>query len=276
MLTCDALPRKPLRNASRKPITLAPVRPNTGHAAAYHARLVRILDEMHASLTYWLRAVYRANTPEMAQDASPARVLQDVFRKLARRWLSRFDDLAPELAKWFAQGVADRSDAALRGSLKRAGFAIEFKLTKPVNDVFQAVIGEQVGLIKSIAQRHLSEVEGLVNRSVQQGRDLGYLAKELEDRYGIAKRRAAFIARTQNSMATATITRARQASIGIVSAQWIHSAGGRVPRPSHVKAGKDSLEYEVSKGALIDGEMIYPGQLPNCRCCSRSIIPGLA
>jgi uncharacterized protein with gpF-like domain len=276
MLACDALPRKPLRNAGRKAVTLAPVRPNAGLTAAYNARLTRVLDEMHASLTYWLRAAYRANTPEMAQDKSPARALQDAFRRLARRWLSRFDKLAPEMAAWFAKGVADRSDAALRGSLKRAGFAVEFKLTKEVNDVFQGVLGEQVSLIKSIAQRHLSEVEGLVNRSVQQGRDLGYLAKELEDRYGVTKRRAAFIARDQNNKSTAVITRTRQQSLGIQTAQWVHSAGGRKPRPEHVKAGVDRLVYEVTKGAYLEGVWTWPGHEINCRCVSRSVIPGFA
>ncbi len=276
MLACDAVDRPRLVAPTKKPVTLAPVRPNAGLTAAYQARLTRMLDEMQASLTYWLKAAYRATPPEMAQDKSPARTLQDAFRKLSRRWLRKFDELAPELAVWFAQNVGDRSDAALKGSLKRAGFTVPFRVTAEVNDVLQGCIGEQVGLIRSIAQQHLTEVEGLVNRSVQQGRDLGYLSKELEARYGVTKRRAAFIASSQNNMATATITRARQASLGITRAIWCHSAGGRVPRPSHVKAGKDRLQYNVAEGALIDGEMIYPGQLPRCRCVSKSVIQGFS
>lgn len=274
MLACDALPRKPLRNASRKPITLAPVRPNAGHAAAYHARLSRALEEMHASLAYWLRAAYRANTPEMAQDKSPARALQDAFRRLARRWEAKFAALAPELGAWFAQGVADRSDAALKGSLKRAGFSVEFKLTAPVNDVLQATMAQQVGLIRSIAAEHLAKVEGVVMRSVQAGRDMGSLATELEATYGVTKRRAAFIARSQNNIATATITRTRQQGLGIEQAQWVHSAGGRVPRPEHVAAGRDKLVYEVGKGAFLEGKWTWPGVEINCRCVSRSVIPG--
>lgn len=276
MLACDALPRKPLLNASRKAITLAPVRPNAGLTAAYHARLIRILDEMHASLTYWLKAAYRATPPEMAQDKSPARTLQSAFRKLSQRWLRRIDDLAPEMAVWFAQGVADRSDAALKGSLKRAGFTVPFRLTAEVNDVLQATTAANVSLIRSIAQQHLTQVEGAVMRSVQTGRDLGTLAKELEAGYGVTKRKAAFISRDQNNKATAAITRTRQQGLGITTAQWVHSAGGRVPRPEHMKAGKDRLVYEVAKGAFLEGVWTWPGHEIGCRCVSRSVVPGFA
>lgn len=276
MLACDAVASPRRLVSAKRPLTLAPVRPNAGHRAAYEARLDALIAEMNRSLVYWLRAAYRARPPEMAQDSSPARTMQAAFRKLARRWQDRFDKAAPELAQWFARGVSDRSDAALRGVLNRAGFAIEFKMTAPMNDALQATIGEQVGLIKSIASQHLSEVEGLVNRSVAAGRDLGALTSELERRYGLTRNRAAFIARDQNNKSTAVLTRVRQTGLGIREAIWVHSAGGRKPRVSHVKAGKDGLRYEVAKGALIDGDYILPGELPNCRCVSRSIIPGLS
>ena len=67
----------------------------------------------------------------------------------------------------------------------------------------------------------------------------------------------------------------RRIELGITSAIWIHSGAGKEPRPSHVKAGADKLEFELSKGAYIDGKYILPGTEINCRCVSRSIIKGL-
>lgn len=258
---------------NKKPIVLAPVRPNVGLQIAYRKKLDALIDEMQNSLVYWLKASYRANEPEMAQDASPAMALRGAMRKLSRRWQKRFDEAAPELASYFATHATKRADGALESILKRSGFSVEFKLTAEANDVMQATVGENVGLIKSIASEHLTQVEGMVMRSVAAGRDLGALSKELEERYGVTKRRAALIARDQNNKATATITRVRQESLGIKQAKWLHSHGGKHPRPSHKAA--DGKLYDIDKGMLIDGEYIRPGEKINCRCVSRSVIPGL-
>ncbi len=269
---------KRLVSPTGKPKTLAATYPNAGTEAAYRRKLDALIVEMHRSLVYWIKAAWRAKSPHMAQDedvgGSPAMNLRDVMRRLGARWQSRFDEAAEEMGRHFAKAAAERADGALAASLKKAGFTVRFRMTRSVNDVLQASIGEQIGLIKSIAAEHLQDVQGAVMRSVQTGRDLGSLTKELEQRYGVTRRRAAFIARDQNNKATATITRARQKELGITQALWVHSAGGRHPRPSHVKAGRDRLVYDVDKGALIDGDFILPGQLPNCRCVSRSIVPG--
>lgn len=263
---------KRLVSPTGKPIRLAAVRPNEGLQAAYRKKLDRLIDAMQRSLVYWLRAAYRAKPPELAQDASAAMNLRDEMASLGARWQAQFDKAAPELAEWFAKSSFSRSDNALRDILKRGGFSVEFKMTAAANDVFQATVGEQIGLIRSIASEHLSEVQGMLMRSVQTGRDLGQMSKDLEARFGITKRRAALIARDQNNKATATITRVRQQELGLTEAEWMHSAGGKHPRPSHVAA--NGKRYEVSKGMLIDGEWTFPGQLINCRCVSKAIVPG--
>ncbi|MFL9998458.1 phage minor head protein [Paraburkholderia sediminicola] len=110
-------------------------------------------------------------------------------------------------------------------------------------------------------------------RSVQTGRDLGGLTDELQERYGITRRRAAFIAQDQNRKATATVTRVRQEGLGITEAIWLHSHGGRHPRKLHIEA--DGKRYPVSVGMYLDGAYTWPGREPNCRCVSRSIIPAV-
>ncbi|KYF05143.1 phage head morphogenesis protein, partial [Salmonella enterica subsp. enterica serovar Typhimurium] len=76
-------------------------------------------------------------------------------------------------------------------------------------------ITENVNLIRSIPQQHLTQVETLVMQSVGRGRDLKTLTDELEKRYGITRRRAALIARDQNNKATSVMQSARQRSVGI-------------------------------------------------------------
>jgi len=282
---------------SKKPIVLAAVHPNAGLQMAYQKKIDALIDEMQTSLVYWLKASYRANEPEMAQDGkgasrragigriesssaapaipqmSPAMAMREIMRRLSRRWQRRFDRAAPELAKYFATAATKRADGSLQAILKKAGFSVEFKMTAAANDVMQATIGEQVGLIRSIASQHLTEVQGLVMRSVTDGRDLGTLAKELEGRYGITKRRAALIARDQNNKATASITRVRQASLGITEAVWMHSHAGKHPRQSHLDA--NGKRYTIKEGMYLDGKWTWPGREIGCRCISRSVIPGL-
>jgi len=258
-----------------KPITLPPIHPNIGLQLLYQRKIEKIVDEMNKSVLYWLRTEYNANKPEMAQDASPAVFLTQVLRRLARRWEDRFEVYAKKLAKYFATEAKDRVDGTLKSILKKSGFAVEFKMTAAANDVMQATIQQNVGLIKSIASRHFEEIEGLVLRSVATGRDLKSLTDELEKRFKVTRKRAAFIARDQNNKATAVITRVRQEGLGVTEAIWKHSHAGKAPRPEHQKW--HNQKYDVSKGmwSEVDQEYVWPGTAINCRCGSRSIIPGL-
>ena len=264
-----------------KQMALAPVRPNVGTAAEYRRRLDALIEEMHRSLAWWLGAAYKQHQPEisqLAQDASPARELLAVLAKLKRRWLGKFDELAPDLARWFAIAAKDRSDTALRHALRKGGFTVRFRLSRATNDALQAAIGENVALIRSIPERHLAQVEGAVMRSVQQGRDLGSLAAELQQQLGVSKRRAALISRDQNNKATAVIARVRQQELGITQARWVHSGAGKEPRPTHVKAGRDGVVFDLATGWYDPHEKrnIWPGELINCRCVARPVLPGFS
>lgn len=258
-------------------LILAPVLPNRSVEAQYRRGLDDEIKIMCAEVEETLARAYRRHSPVLlAQDAAPADALQEAIERLKERWRKRFDKLSEELAKYFATAASKRSDARLRRLLKEGGISVEFHITPGMRDVMKATVHENVSLIKSIPQRYLQEVEGAVMRSVQAGRDLGPLAHYLVKERGVTKRRAAFIARDQNNKATAMFTRVRQTELGIKEAVWRHSHGGNTPRPTHVKM--DGKKYEIAKGMYDSavGEHVLPGQLPNCRCTSRSVIPGFA
>lgn len=263
-----------------KPKVLRPVRPNAGTEAHYRRRLYKLIAEMQDSVVYWVRASYNANEPKIAQDVLPSKALKAAVRKLARRWQRNFDDAAPKLADYYAQAAQDRSARQLQRILRDAGFSVKFKMTNTIRDVMNASIAEQVSLIRSIPSQYFTDVEGLVMRSVAKGGDMFTLAGALEQRYSVTRRRAALIARDQTNKATAVITRARQLEVGITEAVWLHSHGGKEPRPTHLaNSGK---RYDISKGwydpdadGKGKGKYIFPGELINCRCVSKSIVEGL-
>lgn len=257
---------------------LQPIHPNAGTEAEYQKRLLRLVNEMAKSVVYWLKASYRANEPAvMAADADPADELRKAMSGLSRRWQKRFDDAADDMAKYFAQSVADRTDATFKAALRKAGFTIKFKMTAAQRDILKATVQQNVALIKSIPAQYLTQVEGSVMRAVQVGGDLGKLTAELQEHHGVTRRRAVNIARSQNSMATAALKRNRQLELGLDEEQWRHSGGGHHPRSSHVKAGKDRVVYNVRDGWYDPQAKVrcWPGSLIGCRCVGRPVIKGL-
>jgi len=257
---------------------LPPIRPNVGIELAYRRRLNALIDEMNRSILYWLSASYKANTPVMAQDATPASQLRIAVNKLTKQWQKNFDEASVALAKYFAKASYLRSDAALKRILRKGGFSVKFKMTPAMRDIMKATIAEQVGLIKSIPQQYLVAVQGSVMRSVTAGRDLGTLRDEILKQYAVTKRRAALIARDQNQKATASMTRARQIELGIEEAIWMHSHGGKEPRPTHLK--NDGKRYKIAEGWFDPDpkvrKYIWPGTEINCRCVSGAVIKGFS
>jgi SPP1 gp7 family putative phage head morphogenesis protein len=268
---------------------LRAVHPNVGIECAFRRKLRAMIDDMHASTCWYVSAAYKQNEPHtlMAADAppdaggfkeprpqSPAVALREAVRKLAKRWQRNFNDAAPRLAEYFATAAAQRSDAALRQILKDGGFSVEFKMTRAARDVLNATVAQNVSLIKSIPQKYLADVEQMVMRSIQTGRDLGSLTKELEEAYGVTRKRAALIAHHQNNAATSAMTRARQVELNIESAEWRHSHAGRFPRPTHVAMNGKRYDPKVGMYDPAEGRNVFPGELIRCRCTSRSVIAG--
>ncbi len=238
----------------------------------------RMIAEMHGSVEYWLTAAYRRAPPRMlavveqAQDAaSPADRIRKILDELALRWIAKFDEYAPKIAEAYLQGMFKASDSSFRTALKDAGWTVEFKMTPAVRDAFNASLNENVGLIRSIPEKYLQQVEGVVMRSYSAGRDLETMVKDLKQLYPGASHRAELIARDQSNKANAVVNRARQMELGITEAIWMHSHAGKNPRLDHVAA--DGKRYKIAEGCKISGEFIQPGTEINCRCTSRAVLP---
>ena len=257
---------------------LRPVFPNAGIAAIYRRKLRSLIESMQASYVYFLKAQYRATPPVLAQDESPAKELERELRRLGIRWRRNFEAAAPALAAWFAKAAWRRSDSALRQILKDAGISVEFQMTRAMRDILNATVADNVALIRSIPQEYHTQIQGVVMRSVQAGRDLSILSKDLQARYGITERRAALIARTQNAMATSAMQHARQTELGIEEAIWLHSHAGREPRPTHL--ANDGKRYNIAAGWYDPDprvkRRIWPGELIRCRCVSKAIVKGFS
>ena len=266
-----------IRDKVGKRIILKPLHANAGIRSAYQQKLFRLIRDMQRSYLYWLRAQYRETPPRMAKDATPAKELQRELKKLGIRWERQFEEAAPKLAAFFAKSTAARTDAALKSILKKGGFTVKFQMTQAMRDILNGTIAENVSLIKSIASEYHTQVEGLVMRSVTEGRNLSFLTDQLEKRYGITRRRAAFISLDQSNKATSALKRTRDLDLGLEEPIWLHSGGGKHPRPTHVKqSGKKFSLRDGWPDPALGGKRIWPGTEPGCRCTWKATVRGFS
>lgn len=258
----------------KKPTTLPEIRPNAGIGKAYSRALVSIVQRIKSDVNAELVKEFKrqAKQEKMAMDGITDWAAH-VIDYLVSRWERKLDDLAPQLAAKFVNRTVTNYESLMKTHLRRAGFTVRFQITDFQKEALQAATEVNVGLIKSIGSQYLERVQGQVWKCVTDGYDLSTLSKDLSKTYDITKRRAEFIARDQGAKAHAAIEKAKRLELGIKKAIWMHSHAGKKPRPSHMAA--NGKEFDVSKGMYLDGEWVQPGELINCRCCSKSIIEGI-
>ena len=260
--------------------TLRAIKPSAALAAAYKKKLLRLVDDMQRSVVWWIRAAYRKREAQITQDAGPARSLAQELDSVMRDWQKKYDAAAKRIARWFASAAARHvgysAEAAFKAAKLDKLFTVKFNyMSRNERDVLQSLIIENTNLIKSIPSQYLTEVQGIVQRSVQTGRDVGGMVEELEKRYEITRRRAITIANDQNNKATENLARARMMSLGITEGVWLHFPIGKSYRDTHVDM--DGKIFILAEG-MYDPDPkvmrhVQPGELVNCHCSFKPVIP---
>ncbi|MFZ4835771.1 phage minor head protein [Rouxiella sp. Mn2063] len=265
----------------KKTKSLKAINYNAGNIKWYQRELLAEIremnDEVKSEIVRILRDNPLAEVAEMAMDANPVQIVKQALDALARKWVDRFINKATPLSDNLVKKTESAADRGLLASARADNLTIKMQWTPAMTEKVDAIIAENVSLIRSIPEKYFTEVEGTVYRAVARGGDRKGLADEIEasfgKRHGITRRRAEFIARDQTRKATSALSAARQQAAGITEGEWVHSGGGHAPRKSHVKAGKERKRFKLSEGCLIDGEYIMPGQLPNCGCVWKPVLP---
>jgi SPP1 gp7 family putative phage head morphogenesis protein len=268
--------KRPLTAPTRKPVVVSATSPNAGVRSWYQRQIDDLLGAMHLDICARLgEALNETPIEGLAADAkSPVSNIDRVLKAWSKKWTLRFDKLSLDLSRRFAAKSFSATQASMEAALKRAGFTIKFQPTKHALEAYKSVIAENINLIRSISEEYHRDVQTAVWTSVRAGGKMSTLSKNLHKTYGVSVKRAALIARDQNAKATATIENTRRQQLGIKQAIWQHSSAGKEPRPTHV--AMNGKMYDLNKGMWDsdEKEFVLPGQLINCRCTSRAIIPG--
>lgn len=278
---------KAIKMTASKIKTCRAINANLGVEAWYRRKMNKAIEKMVNSAEYWLRAAYNQNpseyseqlkltseyseVPMLSQDASPIKEIISKVKDMGYKWSKRFDDYAPVLAEAYAKKAFQSTDNSFRQALKDAGWSVDFKMTKSVRQALDAVMFENVSLIKSIPENYFNQIEGIIMRAYASGHDVNRMVEELKSMYPVTQRRAELIARDQTNKANSVVTNIRRVELGITEAIWQHSHAGKNPRPDHVAA--NGKRFKISEGCYISGKYILPGEEINCRCTSKSVLP---
>lgn len=171
-----------------------------------------------------------------------------------------------EIVTKFVAGQAAATDFALKRVFKKAGYLITFENPVPT----AAFILENTKLV-----RNWLEAAGvMVSTKFTEPKPTEVTeVKFTEPKPTVSnlENRAALISKDQGNKINSFVNKTRQLELGIAQAVWVYEHFAKYPRYDHIDA--EGTVYNVSQGCFISGQYIQPGELINCGCSSRIVLP---
>lgn len=242
--------------------------------SAYAREWHKLVEEMYKEVVPAVLGEFRETA--VANDAAGS-----FWDRLLERISKRFDTTAESLATGMLNKVDRNATNMLTRSLKSVSgdVTLEMKNSKPVQDAIDAHIDYSVKLIKRIPAEFLDGVREDVNKSLQAGKGLSTLEKDMEVRYGQARRHAKNVALDQTRKAYTAINTAKMRQSGIRKFEWVHTGGSQEPRKYHkdspANGGLNGGIFDIDNPPIMDlktGARGLPGQDYYCRCTMRPIV----
>lgn len=266
---------------SRKPEILRgpAINPNAAVEGRYRAALEALIRQMVDETEKTLRDLFEEPHVEeyFAQDAkSTASQARIAMNAIMKKFNGLFDVKAKPLAERFTKQSDKASSAAVHSTLKDLSGGLSLpvaKLDAAARQILKATVAENVGLIKTIPQKYLGQVQGAVMRSITSGQGLKTLMPQVEKYKGITYKRARFISMDQTRKAMNNLSRGRLEKAGLKTFEWLHTGGSSEPRKLHIDLSGKVFAFD--KPPVIDkktGERGFPGQLPGCRCRMKAVL----
>lgn len=139
---------------------------------------------------------------------------------------------------------------------------------KYIEDLMKEWVSDNVDLITTIPHNALNDMKKMVFKNYLDGNTTTSILQEIQNQYGITKRRARLIARDQIGKLNCQITKEQQEKAGCKYYQWDTSGDKRV-RKEHKELDGKIFSWDNSHPATNKkGEVIYPGLEIQCRCIS--------
>ena len=146
------------------------------------------------------------------------------------------------------------------------------------NNIMNAVVNENLALIKSIPEHVLKDMQITLSQGIISGNQKE-LIKSLKRIKGVSKDRAVFIARDQMHKAAESFKQVQNVALGIEYYEWLTADDERVSdgigghkQNNHRIFKYGSNEAIISHSAKRGFYYGKPGDRPNCRCIAVGVI----
>lgn len=253
---------------------------NASIAARYEYALRKLTSAMTNEVDIKIRRLFKTESMQQfrtTQDASIATLAKRMVNHLLVKFGILFGKIAEPSAETMVKNARATSKTTLHSSLQKLSGGLSLKTSvvpKGMEEIAQAIINENVTLIKSIPVKYLTDVSGAVMRSITTNAGLESLIKVVNKYSDATERRVKNIALDQTRKAYNTINKARMQALGVKQYEWVHSSGSRHPRKYHLDVLNGQI-FDFDNPPIIDpatGEKGIPGQLINCGCTMTPVI----
>ena len=266
----------------KKPKTLRAVHGSPGIRAAYRRKLEGMIRQMHEDAARAVLEEFDAAAWRMARDGaawrSPSERLAERMERIRKSWERRFKTFAESAAGLFVRQIWARVRLGRKNELASLGLGVTINPSRFTSDTYQALLRENVSLIKNIPKNYCERIEADVQRAVLAGGDRTGLMRALRTGYGFSQKRARLIARDQTAKATQALAESTDRDLGFTEGIWVHVPGRKSSRPTHIAMNGKKFElgkglYDKDAGGRGRGAYVVPGRLVNCMCSYRPVIP---
>lgn len=211
-------------------------------------------------------------------DANIEKSIEKLFDLVRERLMKRLPDSL--LSKW-SKAMVGQVNETNKKNLSKVTDKVDVQIEPLLEDrkltpFFQNIVDENVGLIKSIPDKMLTDVKNTIVFAISNDYSKDHIMKELMKKFGASKSRARLIARDQVNKLNGRLNQYRQQQIGGERYRW-RTAGdnavrgnpsGLYPKAKHnhwAREGKIFRWDDPPAGG-------HPGQDYQCRCHAEMVL----
>jgi len=240
----------------------------------YNRILQAIITAVNADIKRDILPAIQRAKPEYTADAWPS-LMNALLTALAERWSGT---LFKSQAQRIAAGTVRRAEAEngkafLKSVNQAAGVEVFGAHSEALSTELEAAAIENAQLITKMTAEHINRIQTTIMENMRAGYAPSVIARNLQEKSGISRKRAKFIARDQTAKLNGELTKLRNQAAGIEYFRWSTSKDGRVGE-DHRRAAERDVGYGpgVYRWDKPPKEGI-PGRAtrPNCRCSAAPV-----
>lgn len=253
---------------------------NAATGERYAKNIKRIMRAMHKDTLSGIKRCFEAyaQDSDLPENGSLVSQLRILLNFLLKKYNPVFAWVAKKSTEKMINETLKHSSATIKMSLKEVSETLVVNpdfMDDRLREITQASAIEATGLIKTIPQKYIEDVQKVLMHSIStDGKGFAELKPFLQKLYNGNERKAELVALDQTRKVYNSIQAHKMQKMGVKKFKWLHSGGGREPRKLHQALHGQVFSFDNPPFiGVMYGEEVYglPGHLPNCACSFKPV-----